>query len=142
MLPSPNCYKLIQRFEGFRPTAYKDAGGTWTIGWGHTHGAKVGDTCTHDQGQTWLEDDVHAAVLAINVDVGVTLTQNQFDALVSLVFNIGAGAFRASTLLQKLNQRDFAMAAAEFTRWNKSGGRHLAGLLDRRLAEQQLFNTP
>lgn len=142
MIPSAACYALVKRFEGFCPTAYRDAGGVWTIGWGNTVDVVAGDTCTQDQAEAWFLIDIARATHVLAADVKVLLTQNQFDALVSLTFNIGAANFGTSTLLQKLNQSDFAGAAAEFTRWNKAGGRRLAGLYDRRLAEQELFNTP
>lgn len=142
MQPSANGYAFVKKREGFRPTAYRDAGGVLTIGYGHTRNVVAGDTCTIAQGEAYLAEDGAVAAGCINRLVTISLTQNQFDALWSLTFNIGPEAFEGSTLLQKLNQRDFAMAATEFTRWNKSGGRRLAGLLDRRLAEQTLFNTP
>ena len=81
------------------------------------------------------------AEAAINGRVTVPLTQPQFDALVSFVFNVGAGAFRKSTLLKKLNAGDYAEATAEFPRWVKGGGKTLPGLVVRRAAEMLLFGS-
>lgn len=134
--------ELIKSFETLELEAYPDpgtGGEPWTIGWGHTGGVRPGDTCTEEQADAWLEEDVATAERAINRLVKVKLTQNQFDALCSLIYNIGVGAFEKSTLLRKLNFRDFLGAAAEFKRWNKSGGRVMKGLTRRRLAEEKLF---
>ena len=133
-------YDLLKSYEKFRPTAYlptkKDK---WTIGWGHTAGVKEGDTCTVAQAETWLHDDMATAVSAIHAHCTADLTQAQFDALVSLVFNIGAGAFEESTLLRKLNDKDYGGAAVEFPKWDRQAGVELDGLERRRLAEQKRF---
>lgn len=93
-----------------------------TIGWGHTAGVKLGDKCTVQQAAQWLREDCAWAEREVNRLVTVPLNQNQFDALVSLVFNIGSGNFASSTLLRKLNAGDYAGAANEFPRWNKQKG--------------------
>lgn len=142
IMASTWCYDFLKQFEKFRPTAYlptkKDK---WTIGWGHTSGVKEGDTCTTEQAMTWLHDDIATAVAAIHAHCTADLTQPQFDALVSLVFNIGTGAFEESTLLRKLNDRDYGGAAAEFPRWDKQAGAVLNGLLARREAERKHFES-
>lgn len=133
---------LIEQSESFRPTAYMPTPrDVPTIGYGHTHGVKMGDTCTMAQAQAFLQQDVANTVAVINGHVTVPLTQNQFDALVSLVFNIGAGNFQSSTLLRKLNAGDYAGAAGQFAAWNKQAGRVLPGLVIRRGKEATLFNT-
>lgn len=132
---------LIKSYEQFRPTAYlptpKDV---WTIGWGHTHGVKQGDTCTQATAQMWLEQDVADAASTINRLVTTELTQNEFDALVSFTFNVGVGAFGGSTILKLLNEAKHAeLVAPQFLRWDKQAGRTLPGLTRRREAERALF---
>lgn len=132
---------LIKSYEAFRPTAYlptpKDVP---TIGWGHIHGVKMGDTCTQAEAEVFFQQDVAGAVATVNKDVTTALTQNQFDALVSLVFNIGPGNFGGSTLLSLLNSgAQKALVAGQFARWNKQAGRVLNGLVARRAAEAALF---
>lgn len=136
---SPAGIALIQAHEGLRLTAYRDSGGVWTIGYGSTGGVRRGMTITRDQAVLRLYHDLDTAEAAVNNRVTVPLSQPQFDALVSLVFNIGGGAFRKSTLLQKLNVGDSAGAANEFMRWVKAKGRVLGGLVTRRAAERALF---
>ena len=136
---SPVGIALIQAHEGLRLMAYRDAGGVWTIGYGSTGGVRRGMTITRDQAVLRLYHDVDEAEASVNSRVTVPLSQSQFDALVSLVFNIGGGAFCKSTLLQKLNAGDYAGAADEFPRWVKAKGRILSGLITRRAAERALF---
>ena len=138
---SPAGIALIQAHEGLRLTAYRDAGVVWTIGYGSTGGVRRGMTITRDQAVLRLYHDVDDAEATVNNRVTVPLSQSQFDALVSLVFNIGGGAFRKSTLLQKLNAGDYAGASNEFMRWIKAKGRVLGGLVTRRAAERALFSS-
>lgn len=112
-----------------------------TIGYGHTKGVKLGDTCTVEEAEDYLLQDIAWVVAAVNKNVSVQLNQNQFDAVGSLVFNIGASAFLKSTILRKLNQGDFAGAEREFARWNKQKGRVVPGLTTRRKKEAELFAT-
>lgn len=133
--------ELIKRFEGVRLSAYDDGVGVWTIGVGHIKGVKPGDVATADQVDQWLREDVQEAEQAINRLARAPLSQAQFDALVSFTFNLGAGALERSTLLKRLNGRDYDAAANEFLRWNIAGGRVLAGLTKRRIAERMLFLT-
>lgn len=133
-------YDFLKSYEKFRPTAYLPTkNDVWTIGWGHTHGVKEGDTCTSDQGEAWLSADMAFAVAAIHKYCEVPLQQHQFDALVSFVFNIGETQFLMSHLLKYLNAGDYGLAAAEFPKWDKQKGVELGGLLTRRLAEQKRF---
>jgi lysozyme len=133
---------LTEQFEGCELTAYQDQVGVWTIGYGHT-GADVtpGLTITQDQAQALLAQDVTSAAACVNNVVTVALTQDEFDAVVDFVFNLGAGAFTGSTLLRNLNAGDFTGAAAQFDLWDHAGGAVVAGLLRRRQAEDALFNT-
>lgn len=130
---------LIKKFEGFRYNAYKDSGGVLTIGYGHTEGVVEGDVITRGEGQELLLRDLRTAISSINSLVTVPLSQPQFDALVSFVFNVGVGAFGHSTLLKVLNNFRYELVPHELKRWNKSKGKVLAGLVRRREAEAQLF---
>lgn len=132
---------LTEQFEGCRLAAYQDQVGVWTIGYGHT-GPEVcaGMNITLEQAEALLQKDVSSAAAFVNQAVMVVLTQEEFDALVDFVFNLGAGAFAKSTLLRVLNAGDFAAAAAQFAVWDRAGGEVVAGLLRRRQAETALFN--
>ena len=133
---------LTEQFEGCRLTAYQDQVGVWTIGYGHT-GADVtaGLTITGAQAQALLSQDVSSAAACVNNAVAVKLTQEEFDAMVDFVFNLGAEAFRGSTMLRDLNAGDFTAAASQFDLWDRAGGAVVAGLLRRRQAEADLFNS-
>jgi len=133
--------ETIKHFEDLALKAYICPAGIPTIGWGHTKGVEMGDTCTYEQAEQWLREDCAEAERAVNAGVRVPITQNQFDALVSFTFNVGAGAFRRSTLLRLLNNGDYAGASAQFKRWTKSGGVVLKGLTRRRECERKLFLT-
>lgn len=135
---------LIRQFEGLRLKAYPDpasGGDPWTIGFGHTRGVKQGDTCTAEQAEQWLIDDAAEAELGVLRATTANLTQGQLDALVSFVFNLGAGAYARSTLCRKINAGDMAGAAREFARWNLGGGKVMPGLVKRRAAEAALFTS-
>jgi len=130
---------LIKQFEGLRTTAYRCSAGILTIGYGHTHGVKTGDVITPQQADEYLREDVQIAELNVNTNIKTPLTQNQFDALVSFVFNVGAGNFVKSTLLKKLNAGDYSGAADELLKWVNAGGKPLEGLRKRRTAERERF---
>lgn len=131
--------ELIKRHEGFRARAYKCPAGVWTIGYGHTRGVKSGDVIDKAQGERFLIQDVQIAEREVNSH-GLTFNQNQFDALVSFVFNIGSGNFTRSTLLRKLkvNTND-ATISYEFSRWKYAGGKVSTGLVKRRKEEAELY---
>ena len=144
MKTSSNGTALIREFEGFVANAYLCPADVWTIGIGTTvypNGAKVkkGDKCTQAQALEYLQHDLKSFEKTVNDSVKVPLSQNQFDALVSLAYNIGSTAFKNSTLLKKLNAKDFTGAADQFLVWNKGGGKVLKGLVRRREAERALF---
>ena len=136
---SPAGIALIKRFEGFRSEAYQDAGGVWTIGYGHTNCVKRYQLITEGDAEIALYGDLETAVTCVDRKVGPNLTQNQFDALVSLVYNVGVYAFTGSTLLRLLNEGDPALAAQEFVKWDHVGIIEAPGLLARRKAERDLF---
>lgn len=132
---------IIKDSESLQLRAYLCPAGVWTVGWGHT-GPDVykGLVVTQGEAEVLLERDLRASESAINSLVKVRLNQDQFDALVSLVFNIGAGAFKDSTLLKLLNAGDYVSAVGQFKRWNKSKGKVLNGLTTRRNREEKLFS--
>ena len=144
MRTSPAGRAFIGRYEGLRLSAYRDAAGIWTIGYGHTAAAGppapvARMTITAAEADQILGRDLARFEAAVARLVTVALSQGEFDALVSFAFNVGEGALARSTLLKKLNGGDRAGAAAEFGRWNKAGGRVLAGLTRRRAEERALF---
>ena len=131
---------LVKKHEGLRLEAYLPTpNDVWTIGYGHTHTTKQGQKITEAQAEALLRRDITWAEKAVNKSVVVPLTQNQFDALVSFVFNVGEGAFATSTLLRLLNSGDYEGAANQFLRWNRQKGRVLNGLTKRREEERALF---
>ncbi|MGL4585504.1 MAG: lysozyme [Acinetobacter ursingii] len=142
---SNNGLNLIKQFEGLRLNAYDDGVGVWTIGYGtikYPNGTlvKKGDKITQTQADQYIANDVATFERSVNMLVNVPLTQNQFDALVSFTYNLGATNLNASTLLKKLNAKDYKGASAEFQKWNKAGGKVMTGLVRRRKAEMELFN--
>ena len=131
---------LIKSFEGLRLEPYKDQAGVWTCGYGFTGPeVKQGVAWTLKQAEDALAGRIRAIDGILAKAIVPRLTQNQWDALVSLCYNIGQGAFRGSTLLRLVNQRDFPGAAEEFLKWDHVGGVVNAGLLKRRQVERALF---
>ena len=133
--------ELIKRFEGFEERAYLCPAGVWTIGYGHTSGVHEGQMCTPEQAESWLQEDLKSAENAVNaLDPSRPLRQNEFDALVSFVYNLGQGNFRDSTLRRKvLVNPDNPTIRDEFGRWVYADGRMLPGLVARREAEADLY---
>lgn len=141
---SPSGVDLICNFEGLRLKAYDDGVGVWTIGFGTTkypNGIRVkkGDTCTLDQAKAYMQNDLKSFEQTVNNTVKVLLNQNQFDALVSLAYNIGSTAFNNSTLVRQLNEGNYKAAANQFNVWVNAGGKRMQGLVNRRAAERTLF---
>jgi lysozyme len=131
---------LIKRFEQCRLATYQDQRGVWTLGWGHTGPAVTAQSvCSQADADLWLIQDTYAAQKAVNATVDVAITQNQFDALVSFTFNVGAGSEAHSTLVRILNGGDTADAADQFLVWDMVNGQPNAGLARRRAAERALF---
>ena len=139
MKTSPKGIALIKEFEGLRLKAYKCPGGVWTIGYGHTAGVKSGMVITEAQAEEYLKADLIVFERYLN-GLGLALNQNQFDALVSFIYNVGTGNFSSSTLLRKVraNPQDNSIMD-EFLRWVYSKGRVLPGLQRRRLDEMKLY---
>jgi GH24 family phage-related lysozyme (muramidase) len=134
--------EYIRRFEKFVPTPYRDSAGKWTIGYGHLilpH--ETFTRITLEEGEALFKEDVRKAEDAIHRFVKVPLTQPQFDALTSWVFNLGSGNLSTSTLLKKLNAGDYVGAGDEFTRWVYAGGEIQPGLVSRRKEEQKTWRS-
>ena len=143
--------ELIKRFEGLHKvqpdstvSAYRCSAGVWTIGWGSTKGVRSGQKITVAEAEEKLRDDLKTAESAIKQYVSVPLTQGQYDALVSFIFNLGAGNFRSSTLLKRLNRGLYDDVPEQLMRWNKArvDGKLtvLRGLTRRRAAEAAIFS--
>lgn len=137
---------LIKAHEGWRAQWYQDPVDVWTIGWGTTshvkgveHPDSPRDPITKMQGDVLLGRALEDVEKAVRTMVTPRLQQHQFDALVSFVYNVGAGAFRRSTLRKRLNAKDWEAAAREFGRWIYAGGSVWDGLVHRRDAERTLF---
>ena len=135
-----NGTKILKFFEGCRLTAYQDSVGVWTIGYGHTKGVHAGMSITQEEAEQMLLIELEEYEGYIEKYVIVPLTQNQFDALVVWVYNLGPTNLRRGTLLKELNSGNYTAAGKEITKWNKAGGKVLTGLVKRREAEAELFN--
>lgn len=135
--------EIIKEFEGFRARAYICPAGVWTIGYGHTRGVKAGDVVTEQQATELLRNDAKEAEEAVTDLVKVELSQWQFDALVSLVYNIGSGNFYNSTICRLLNEGcdDEDRLRHAWCMWKRAGGRTLSGLIRRREKEFKLFTN-
>ena len=149
---------LIKSFEGFLGNAYSDpktGGDPWTVGYGTTkfpsgRPVKQGDKVTTGQAELYLREDVKKFSAMVDAAVSVPLTQGQYDATVSIVYNVGPGSKvkdgiirlkngNPSTLLKKINAKDYKGAADEFLRWVSPGSSVEAGLRRRRTAERAMF---
>ncbi len=137
---------LIKRFEGLELESYQDIAGVWTIGYGHTETAGPDQKISAREADDLLRRDLAPRERAVEQLVKVPLNQNEFDALVSFVFNVGIGALKSSTALKRLNRNDRLGAADALTWWNKAtvAGvlREVTGLTRRRASERALFLTP
>ena len=133
--------ELIKSFEGLELNAYKCAAGVWTIGYGHTKDVQEGMVISAETANDMLMEELVEYENYVNTLVTVPLNQNQFDALVSWVYNLGSSNFQASTLLKVINAGGQMLAVpAQIMRWNKAGGKVLEGLTRRRQAEADLFS--
>ena len=145
MKTGKNGLDLIKKYEGLSLKGYLCPAGVPTIGYGYT-GLVLGKKITTDmkitlnQAEKLLASSLSGFEKSVNDLVKVPLTQNQFDAVVSFVYNLGAGNLKSSTLLKKLNAKDYIGASNEFLKWNKAGGKVLSGLTKRRQSEKDLFN--
>ncbi|WP_299259785.1 lysozyme [uncultured Kushneria sp.] len=142
MRTSHNGLDLIKAAEGLELEAYRDSVGVPTIGYGHTLNVQMGDVISRARAESLLQTDLKRFEAAVDRMVSVEINQNQFDALVSLCFNVGNAAVKSSTLLRLLNAGDYQGAADQFPRWVYAGGVKLNGLVKRRAAERDLFLAP
>ncbi|QTA85193.1 lysozyme [Desulfonema magnum] len=139
---------LVKKFEGFSPEAYLCPAGVLTIGYGHTGGVSPGQTMTKEEAEAVLRQDLAESVTHVERLITVPLTSNQFSALVSFVFNVGAGNLQSSTLKRKLNAGNYGAVPSELARWVKitdpvtKEKKTMRGLVRRRAAEAELWLTP
>lgn len=141
---SNNGLDLIKRFEGYSEVTYFDPIGIPTIGYGtiRVNGKPVtmGMSCTKEDAECWLREHItEVAQKSLDKSVKVVLGQNQEDALLSFIYNVGAKNFENSTLLRLLNEGKYVESAQQLLRWNRAGGKVLDGLTKRRQAEMELF---
>jgi lysozyme len=131
---------IIKHYEGLRLKAYLCPAGKLTVGYGHVilPGEKL-SIITDKKAHELLASDVSWAEDCVFKSVKVPLLQNQFDALVSFIFNIGGGAFKSSTMLKMLNNNRLADASIQFSRWTRAAGKVMPGLVSRRESERKLF---
>lgn len=132
---------LIKEFEGFRKEAYLCPGLVWTIGYGHTKGVRQGDVITEREAEQFLRENLQDAEDIVDRMITAEIDQNQFDALVSLVYNIGSGNFHDSTIRRLINEGclDIRKLEHAWKMWKKSRGKTLSGLIRRREAEFNLY---
>ncbi len=145
MKVSDKCINMIKHHEGFVRKPYQDPIGLWTVGVGHLIGdgkklpKEWNKEFTDEEVDNILCEDLERFEIGIQRLTKVSLTQSQFDALVSFSFNVGLGNFQSSTLRSKLNRGDYEGASNEFPKWRKAGGKILKGLVRRRADERNLF---
>ena len=139
MKTSEEGISLIKKFEGCKLEAYLDAVDVPTIAYGRTKDVKIGDICTQQQAEDWLEEELVEYEGYVEKAVTVPLEQNQFDALVSWTYNLGPSSLNRSTALKLLNMSEYDGVPAQLKRWNKAGGKVLPGLVRRREAEAEMF---
>ena len=145
MKVSDKCINMIKHHEGFVRKPYQDPIGLWTVGVGHLIGdgkklpKEWNKEFTDEEVDNILCEDLERFEIGIQRLTKVSLTQSQFDALVSFSFNVGLGNFQSSTLRSKLNRGDYEGASNEFPKWRKAGGKILPGLVKRRADERALF---
>lgn len=139
MKVSQECVDLVKFFEGFEANAYLCPANVWTIGYGRTRNVREGDVVNEMQAERDLLEELDEFADQVLNTVKVELLQHQLDALTSWTYNLGVGNLSSSTLLKKLNTGDYESVPSEMVRWNKAGGKVLAGLTRRREAEAELW---
>ncbi len=132
---------LIKKYEGCELEAYLCPAGRWTIGFGRIKDVAEGDTCTQEQAESWLLEELVEYEDYVKNLVKVNLDQSQFDALVCWTYNLGPTNLKESTMLKLLNAGDYHTVPNQMRRWNKSNGEVLEGLVRRREAEGLLFES-
>ena len=139
MKASQQAYNLIREFEGLRLQAYQCPSGIWTIGYGHTTNVAPNTVISQLQANLLLQEDIAQCERTLN-KYNLALTQNMYDALVSFIYNVGAGNFHRSALLSKIKANPYDSSICdEFLKWIHSRGKLLAGLQRRRMAEMKLY---
>jgi len=141
MRTSESGKEFIKDFEGCKLEAYQCSGGVWTIGHGHARNVQEGDKITNKEADALLITDIEMVEHHVDRLVNVHLLRNEWDAIVSWCFNLGCGNLRASTLLVKINEGNLDKVAEQIVRWDKAGGKVVAGLTRRRKAEAELFDN-
>lgn len=135
--------RLIKSFESLRLQAYRDQGGVWTIGWGHTRGVAPGMFCSKAQADAWFLEDIADAERDVNSMVKIGISQSMFDALVSFTYNLGGHNFEISTLRDRVNAKMWREASEEFQKWSNVRVNGVLtwsrGLARRRHRESALF---
>jgi len=146
--PIEGAAQLVETFEGFRSSPYRDAVGVWTIGYGSTHGPD-GEPVTADtealseaQADGLVRGSLKAIQDKLNSALKVVLTDHQKIALLSFCYNVGTAAFLRSTMFRLINSHYITKAASQFPLWVHAGGRVLPGLVRRRAAERAVYLTP
>ena len=133
--------EFIKDFEGCKLEAYQCSGGVWTIGYGHTRHVQEGDKITNKEADAFLVKDIEMVEHHVDRLVNVHLLRNEWDAIVSWCFNLGCGNLRSSTLLVQINEGNLDKVSEQIVRWNKAGGKVVAGLTRRRKAEAAMFDN-
>jgi lysozyme len=131
--------ELIKEFEALRLEAYQDTGGVWTVGWGHTANAYPGKVITENEAKMYLQWDIEDTEAKLD-GLNLLLNQNQYDALISFIFNIGIGRFKRSTMLKRLRENiNHPDIPIQFKRWIYDAGKIQPGLVRRRNIESALY---
>lgn len=140
MRASQTLINQIKKFEACVLTAYQDAKGVWTIGYGHTAGVKKGDKITLYQAEQFLKEDLQKFEAEANKCRRIT-TQGRYDAILDFIYNCGPANFNSSTLKKYIECGKATWEIQEqFLRWVNSGGKKLGGLVSRRIWEAARFN--
>lgn len=140
MKASQTLISAIKRFENCVLTAYQDAKGVWTVGYGHTEGVKKGDKITLYQAEMFLKQDL-AKFESVANRVKCLSTQGKYDAVLDFIYNCGPANFNSSTLKKYIeSNRKTWEIQEQFLRWVNSGGKKLGGLVSRRIWEANRFN--
>jgi len=130
---------LVRQFEGCKLTAYKDGGGVWTIGYGHAAGAHEGLVWTQEQAEAALTTDLQNAAMGLFGLIKATVSDRQMAAVISLAFNVGAGALKGSMLITAVNDGRWSDVVRQFIAWDHDNGKEVKGLLHRRLIEAATY---
>lgn len=133
------CIDIIKEFGGLRLEAYSDQNGNWYIGYGHSQGVAEGMTITDAEAEQFLRDDLKVFEESVSRMVNVDISENEFSSMVCLTYNIGPGGFAESTVLRKVNEREWTEAADAILLWNKVNGQVNETLVNRREKEKALF---